>query len=466
MITILNLIRTKIIMKKLKSFMMLILILSAQLFFAACGGDDDATDSGNQQVTIGDDGKASNGSVFSSIDDKNFYLDYIKYTVKEGHLAVSGYDKSGFKGVANIVSSITYKGNFYEVLEISDKAFNNCDGLISVSIPTCVTKIGSYAFGGCYNLTSMDIKDLSAWCKISFYNYASNPLLFVHHLYLNGKEVKDLNIPTDVTKINSYTFTGCNSLNSITIHKNITSIGRSAFAYCGGLTNITVEEGNSNYDSRDNCNAIIQKSTNTLLVGCSKTVIPNNVTSIGSDAFKGCERLESLTIPTNVISIGYEAFSGCNGLTNLRIEDGTQKLEANNTGLSTCPLITLYIGRDVTFQSGDHSYSPFSYKKQLTSLTFGSGYTKIPPYTFWGCSSLTSLTFPSQITSIGYDAFYDCNEITAIHCLGGTPPQVVDWSLPFSDIVYKTATLYVPRGSIEAYKTMYAWGHFNNIVEE
>lgn len=157
-----------------------------------------------------------------------------------------------------------------------------------------------------------------------------------------------------------------------------------------------------------------------------------------------------------VTTIGYEAFSGCNGLTNLRIEDGTQKLEADNTGLSTCPLITLYIGRDVTFQSGDHSYSPFSYKKQLTSLTFGSGYTKIPPYTFWGCSSLTSLTFPSQITSIGYDAFYDCNEITAIHCLGGTPPQVVDWSLPFSDIVYKTATLYVPRGSIEAYKTMYA----------
>lgn len=453
-------------MKKLKTFMMLILFLSAQPLFVACGGDDDATDSENQQVTIGDDGKASNGSVFSSIDDKNFYLDYIKYTVKEGHLAVTGYDKSGFKGVANIVSSITYKGNFYEVLEISDRAFNNCDGLISVSIPTCVTKIGSYAFGGCYNLTSMDIKDLSAWCKISFYNYASNPLLFVHHLYLNGKEVKDLNIPTDVTKINSYTFTGCNSLNSITIHKNVTSIGRSAFAYCGGLTNITVEEGNSNYDSRENCNAIIQKSTNALLVGCSKTVIPNNVTSIESDAFKGCERLESLTIPTNVISIGYEAFSDCNGITSLRIEDGTQKLEADNTGLSSCPLTTLHIGRDVTFRSGDHSFSPFSYKKQLTSLTFGSGYTKIPPYTFWGCSSLKSLTFPSQITSIGYDAFYDCNEITVIHCLGTTPPQVVDWSLPFTDTVYKTATLYVPRGSIETYKTMYAWGHFSNIVEE
>ena len=450
-------------MKELKTFMMLILFLSAQPLFVACGGDDDATDSGNQQVTIGDDGKASNGGVFSSIDDKNFYLDYIKYTVKEGHLAVSGYDKSGFKGVAKIVSSITYKGNFYEVLEISDKAFSYCDVLVSVSIPTCVTKIGSYAFYNCNSLSSMDIKDLSAWCKISFYNYASNPLLFVHHLYVNGKEVKDLVIPTEVTSISSYAFTGCRYLNSITIHKNVTSIGRSAFIYCGGLTNIIVEDGNSNYDSRGNCNAIIQKSTNALLVGCSKTVIPDDVTSIEADAFKGCERLESLTIPTNVTSIGSEAFSGCKGLASLRIEDTTQKLEANGIGLSAS-LTTLYIGRDVTFHSGDDNYSPFSHKNRLTSLTFGSGFTRIPPYTFWGCSSLTSLTFPSQITSIGGDAFYDCNEITTIHCLGTTPPQVL--SLPFMDTVYKTATLYVPRGSVEAYKNMYAWGRFNNIIEE
>ena len=465
MITILNLIKTKTIMKKLKSFMMLILFLSAQPLFVACGGDNDATDSGNQQVTIGDDGKASNGGVFSSIDDKNFYLDYIKYTVKEGHLAVSGYDKSGFKGVANIVSSITYKGNFYEVLEISDKAFNNCDGLISVSIPTCVTKIGSYAFGGCYNLTSMDIKDLSAWCKISFYNYASNPLLFVHHLYVNGKEVKELIIPSDITKINSYSFTGCSYLNSIRIHKNVTSVG-AAFSYCGGLSSITVEEGNPNYDSRNNCNAIIQTSTKTLVTGCSKTIIPNDITSIASDAFKGCEGLESLSIPNNITSIGHEAFSGCKGLTTLRIEDGSQELDLDYSGLSESPLTTIYLGRRITFYASDPRYSPFAYNSTLSSLEFGGSFDTIFSYTFWGCTGLKTLTFPSHITSIGVNAFYDCNGITAIHCLGKTPPQAVDWSLPFTDTVYKTATLYVPRGSIEAYKTMYAWGHFNNIVEE
>lgn len=122
------------IMKELKTIVLLMLILMAQTFFVACGGDDDSSVSGNEQVTIGDDGKASNGSVFSSIDDMNFYLDYIKYTVKEGHLVVSGYDKSGFKGVAKIVSSITYKGNFYEVLEIGDMAFNNCEMFWSLSL--------------------------------------------------------------------------------------------------------------------------------------------------------------------------------------------------------------------------------------------------------------------------------------------------------------------------------------------
>ena len=522
-------------MKDFRTFMMLMLTLMAQTLFVACGGDDDdSTGIVNEQITIGDDGKASNGGVFSSIDDKNFYLDYIKYTVTEGHLAVSGYDKSGFKGDAKIVSSITYKGNFYEVLEIGDKAFYDCKALVSISIPSCVTSIGKSAFHSCYGitnvtipnnvtkigdcafaycyglvsisiptsvteigenafiecnaLTSMDIKDLSAWCKINFHNYHSNPLALIHHLYVNGKEVEDLIIPDGVTGISSYAFTQCNYLNSITINKNVTFIGDHAFSGCSGLTTITVEDGNPNYDSRDNCNAIIEKSTNTLLVGCSNTVIPFNVTRIGYYAFEGSKHLgNSFTIPANVTSIGYNAFLGCDGLTSLRIEDSEQELELVNIGLPYS-LTTLYIGRNFTFQNGHYDYMPFSHHDQLESLTFGSGCTEIPSNAFAYCSRLTTLNFPNSITSIGDQAFegcsnlttitfpsrlayinrwafMGCDKITAIHCIGTTPSQV-NSGTTFDYIIYDKATLYVPQGSVGAYKASEPWRYFINIIEE
>ena len=129
------------------------------LLLTACGEDDSEGESQivDTTVVVKDDGTTSNGSIFSSIDDKNFYLDYIKYSVEEGHLTVSGYDKLGFKGVANIVSKVTYKGNTYEVLSIqgytydryNPGAFRECKILTSVNIPNSVTTIGKYAFREC-----------------------------------------------------------------------------------------------------------------------------------------------------------------------------------------------------------------------------------------------------------------------------------------------------------------------------
>lgn len=146
--------------------------------------DSGSDDSGNEDpeerdihVIVRDDGTTSNGSIFSAIDDKNFYIDYIKYTVTEGHLAVSGYDKTGFKGVAKIISKLTYKGNTYEVLGIGNafrgrsiltsiiipnsvkvinwSAFDGCSSLTSITIGNSVTSIGYYAFSGCSSMTDV-----------------------------------------------------------------------------------------------------------------------------------------------------------------------------------------------------------------------------------------------------------------------------------------------------------------------
>ena len=146
-------------MRKMKLLSILMLTILTQVLLYSCNKDDDSSESPTNDVTVivKDDGTTSDGSIFSAVDDKNFYLDYIKYTVEEGHLIVSGYDKTGFKGEAKIVSSITYKGNTYEVLGISSSAFSGCSGLTSVTIPNSVTSIGDNAFSGCSSLTSVTI---------------------------------------------------------------------------------------------------------------------------------------------------------------------------------------------------------------------------------------------------------------------------------------------------------------------
>ena len=212
---------------------------------------------------------------------------------------------TAYTGSITIDAAVPFGGTIYTVTSIGDWAFRDCTGLTSITIPNSVTSIGDRAFGGCTGLTSITIPS----SVTSIGNYA----------FWGCTGLPSIDIPNSVTSIGQDAFENCTGLTSIDIPNSVTSIGSFAFLGCEGLTSINVAAGNTTYDSRDNCQAIIETANNTLIAGCMNSTIPNSVTSIGNYTFYGCTGLTSITIPNSVTSIGICAFEGCTRLTSITI---------------------------------------------------------------------------------------------------------------------------------------------------
>ena len=159
---------------------------------------------------------------------------YYNYINDGTELAVTfrGYDSYSHEYQGNVVipEEVTFMNRTRKVTSIGNYAFWGCSGLTSITIPKSITSIGSDAFPACYGLKKVIISDIAAWCCIEF---GDNPLAYAHHLYSDEKtEIKELNIPNNVTSIGGSAFEGCSGLTSVTIPNSVTSIGWSAFAFC------------------------------------------------------------------------------------------------------------------------------------------------------------------------------------------------------------------------------------------
>ena len=362
---------------------------------------------------------------------------------------------AGYNGSAREISiseSVTYEGVVYSVTSLGELCFLNRSSLTSINIPSSVTSLGEGCFAYCSSLTSINIPSsvtsLGGSCFSGCYSLTS------------------INIPSSVTSMGEFCFVGCSSLTSINIPSSVTSLGEYCFTHCSSLTSIVVDAGNSVYDSRENCNAVIETESNTMICGCAGTVIPSSVTSLGEDCFYGCSSLTSINIPSSVTSLGEGCFSGCSSLTAIVVDAGNSVYDSRencNAVIETksntmiCGCAGTVIPSSVT----SLGYRCFADCYSLTSINIPSSVTSLGEECFSGCSSLTSINIPSSVTSLGKYCFMGCSSLKTVTC--EIPAPIGDYSI-FYNTPINEATLYVPKASLNSYKTTSPWSGFGTIL--
>lgn len=408
----------------------------------------------------------------------DFEVDGIYYEIiwhPEGDLVLvtnnGGYEGSYYGDVV-IPETVTYNGTTYTVTMIGGYAFSYSYGLTSVTLPNSIDYIGGFAFSDCDNLLYVNlpntIEEIPMHCFAASHNLVSvnipsSVTKIGDYAFGDCPNLYAIEIPDNVTEIGIGAFMACTSAQYATIGKSLKTIGEGAFDNCQYLSSIIISSENPFFDSRDDCNAIIETASNTLIKGCIMTVVPNSVTTIANDAFEELTYLKTIDIPNSVTSIGYgafaysglesisignsvisiasTAFSGCKYLSSITVDSANPVYDsrdnchslietASNTlirgGGSRIPNSVTSIGEsayasrvgmttiDIPNSVTTISNSAFAYCSNLKSVIIPNSVVSIGKWAFNRCTKLAKAIIGDSVTFIGENAFFECDALTRI----------------------------------------------------
>ncbi|GIZ16278.1 leucine-rich repeat domain-containing protein [Capnocytophaga catalasegens] len=261
------------------------------------------------------------------------------------------------------------------------------------------------------------------------------------------KHVEQIDIPNTVTKIGYNAFEYCTSLKTINIPYGITEMDSGMFNYCTALTSVSIPNSIKTVAGFNNCTAL------------TSITIPNSVTKIGNSAFYDCSSLASIEIPNSVKNIGYYAFNNCTALTSITIPNSVTKIEYsafyNCSSLTsvTIPNSLVHIDKR-TFQRCNN----------LTEINLPNSIVTIDDEAFSYCKSLQTITLPNSIKGLGDELFEDCTSLISIKVEAINPPKLARNNNMFRG-ASGNVTIYVPVGSVSAYKAAEGWKEYANNIK-
>ena len=299
-------------------------------------------------------------------------MDGIKYLIRSDTDVSVIKNVEPYSGDISIPAKVVYLSKEYNVVEIENEAFYNCDGLTSIKLGENISSIGASAFSGCTGLTSVELGE-------------------------------------SLSLIGTSAFSGCTSLTSVEFGENLSSIGASAFSGCTGLT--SVEFGN-NLSS-------IGESAFSGCIGLTSVEFGENLSSIGESAFEGCIGLTTVEFGNKLSSLGASAFEGCTGLTS--VEFGENLSSIGSSAFSGCTGLTSVVFGESLSSIGS---SAFSGCTGLTSVEFGENLSSIGTSAFKGCTGIEALSIPATVTEFGAEAFRGCSNLKSLTFEDGDAPLV------------------------------------------